>query len=379
MLTVSVVVPIPILPSINTCMTLTASTSTTTMASTLPEINTTQLHQFAEVCSTVTESLPTLSSPIVMNSLVSPTKIVKTELPALVNHIALPEKIPISSLPPASIPAVNDSISNNTETSLENNVDSLDIPFQNNEADLVNILTTEPGKEDIEDASVSVEPMDEEILNSPKDPPKISNEDIQMREETPTQQASPTGMQVETNLMNNQEIVDVPVDNAITIDDLLLLCDLFYLPFEHGAKAIHLLNEFQWLKSNAHTLVAHKNKSVSDSNEHLESQEWNRRANAFQNLCNTIFELTRKIAFCENRELCYDLYTYVWEVSSVTSLLSAFVQWLGLGKFPSNIQAFTQGNYTYFSKGWKEAFTSGNNEPWVCFSNIFSIMIDSDD
>lgn len=355
-------VPIPILPSINTCMTLTASTSTTTMANSLPEVNTTQLHAFAEVCSSVSESLPTVTSPVVMNSLVSPTKVIKTDLSVPPSHISLPEKIPISSLPPASNLIMKDQNVQNIEKSLE----PVDIPFKNNEADIVNIPEANAQKEKNDEFSPSVEPMDEEILNSPKDPPKSSNEDIQMRESS--QQASPTGMHVEVSntpfISNIEGISDVQIDIVLTAEDLLLLCDLFYLPFEHGAKALHLLNEFQWLKSNAHMLVANKNKSGSDTSQ-IESQEWIRRANAFQNLCQAIYELTKKIAFCENRELCYDLYTYVWEVSSVTSLLSAFVQWLGLGKFPPNIQAFTQGSYTYFSKGWKEAFTSGNNEPWV--------------
>jgi len=34
-----------------------------------------------------------------------------------------------------------------------------------------------------------------------------------------------------------------------------LLCDLFYLPFEHGSQGLQILLEFQWLKTNAN-LVA---------------------------------------------------------------------------------------------------------------------------
>jgi protein O-GlcNAcase/histone acetyltransferase len=36
------------------------------------------------------------------------------------------------------------------------------------------------------------------------------------------------------------------------------LCDLFYLPFEHGGQGLQLLHEFNWLKSNAQ-LVTHAN------------------------------------------------------------------------------------------------------------------------
>lgn len=108
-----------------------------------------------------------------------------------------------------------------------------------------------------------------------------------------------------------------------------------------------------------------------------------RRAEAFANMCQAIQRLVKKIALCENREICFDLYSYVWEINGVTSLLSAYVKWLALGQFPAHINNFTQGSYTCkydtsepqpslpsffisgFSKGWKEAFTSGDQEPWV--------------
>lgn len=44
-------------------------------------------------------------------------------------------------------------------------------------------------------------------------------------------------------------------DRELRYEDLSLLCDLFYLPFEHGAQGLQVLQEFNWLKSNAH-LVA---------------------------------------------------------------------------------------------------------------------------
>jgi protein O-GlcNAcase/histone acetyltransferase len=47
-------------------------------------------------------------------------------------------------------------------------------------------------------------------------------------------------------------------DKELQYEDLALLCDLFYLPFEHGAQGLQILQEFNWLKSNAH-LVALSN------------------------------------------------------------------------------------------------------------------------
>lgn len=37
----------------------------------------------------------------------------------------------------------------------------------------------------------------------------------------------------------------------LTVDDLLLLVDFFYLPHQHGKKALQILNEFRWLKANS--------------------------------------------------------------------------------------------------------------------------------
>lgn len=47
-----------------------------------------------------------------------------------------------------------------------------------------------------------------------------------------------------------------PDDKDIAIEDLSLLCDLFYLPFEHGSRSIQIINEFYWLKTNACVLVS---------------------------------------------------------------------------------------------------------------------------
>ncbi len=37
----------------------------------------------------------------------------------------------------------------------------------------------------------------------------------------------------------------------LTVEDLLLLVDFFYLPHQHGKRAIQFLKEFRWLKANS--------------------------------------------------------------------------------------------------------------------------------
>ena len=41
----------------------------------------------------------------------------------------------------------------------------------------------------------------------------------------------------------------------LDLDDLLLLVDLFYLPFEHGPQAVHLLEELHWLINHSHVIA----------------------------------------------------------------------------------------------------------------------------
>lgn len=61
------------------------------------------------------------------------------------------------------------------------------------------------------------------------------------------------------------------VDRDLTEEDLLLMCDLFYLPFEHGPQSVQYLTEFNWLKSNAH-LVSNENLRKLKKNNMTESK-----------------------------------------------------------------------------------------------------------
>lgn len=129
--------------------------------------------------------------------------------------------------------------------------------------------------------SGSTEPMDCNTTptNSPAHTAKIPTEDDAMVENTSTCSGTSGSMQVEVdgtsptingNLMiveNDGEAHDTgestendireikDVDKRLTVEDLSLLCDLFYLPFEHGGQGIQVLQEFNWLKSNAHVVI----------------------------------------------------------------------------------------------------------------------------
>lgn len=95
------VIPMPIIPSINTCMSLTSTTTvSTTSTINMPEINVCQLQALADAC----VSADAIAMPnIVMNSLASPTKVITNETlpnPIITAHNAI---IPSMPLPITSI------------------------------------------------------------------------------------------------------------------------------------------------------------------------------------------------------------------------------------------------------------------------------------
>ncbi|XP_046600715.1 protein O-GlcNAcase isoform X1 [Neodiprion lecontei] len=325
-------VPIPIIPSVNTCMSLTSTTNTTVSAATTSSNNSNHLKALAEVCSSVTGTegfLQPACGPV-MNSLVSDTKVV--------NESIIPSVVPNS------------------------------------------------GSETIPNVTPATEPMECTITpgHSPAHLVKSTTEDDAMIENISTCSGASGSMQVELEVSSSavngsQMVVETDNDNhdaletqgsnvvdpekQLTKEDLSLLCDLFYLPFEHGGQGIQLLQEFNWLKSNAHIVMKQpKNQEMYNK---ADAEEWHSRAAKMNDMCAAVNRLFQRLTYCNNRELLYDLYAYVWDMRGVVSLLNSYIKWLGFGRFPTTMTTYTQGSYTWFSNGWKETFMSGDQEPWV--------------
>lgn len=58
-------------------------------------------------------------------------------------------------------------------------------------------------------------------------------------------------------------------------------------------------------------------------------QEWFGRAAKFDESAEAVNKLLKNLTTCNNRELLYDLYPYIWDIRSVISLLNSYVRWLG--------------------------------------------------
>ncbi|KAF4521041.1 hypothetical protein B566_EDAN008113, partial [Ephemera danica] len=304
---------IPIVPSVNTCMSVTTTTtSSSTGCIPVPSPTSSQLQALAEVCSTVTpDSLLQPTSGAMMNSLMAENKVVCSE-----------------ELPP---PGLTAAISNNNNSS-----------------------PCAPGSEPM-DCNPTPEHSPAHHNSSSSDAGKSSTEDVAMADNASTGSGAvsitPTGssnMQVESlpggsTSMQIEETTIYP-DRELTVDDLALLCDLFYLPFEHGSQGLQLLQEFNWLKLNA-CLVTPANRSESSAKK-PEVQEWYSRASRLDEMTQALNQLFQRLTYCNNRELLYDLYPYVWDMRGVVSLLNSYVKWLASGMIPQKATTYIQGTYT---------------------------------
>jgi len=163
------------------------------------------------------------------------------------------------------------------------------------------------------------------------------------------------------------EVEDNP--GTLTVEEVELICDLFYLPCEHGPKAIEILTEFYWLKTHAGVMLSDCERVTSTTTSGEEGAEvarpeWVKRKEKFVELVHDVRRAFEKICSAPNRELVYNLYTYLWDMVGVVFMLLSYIDWLSLGRFSPKYQQLIIGRHTWFS-GIREAFQSGDHEPWV--------------
>ncbi|XP_034781802.1 protein O-GlcNAcase-like isoform X1 [Acipenser ruthenus] len=128
----------------------------------------------------------------------------------------------------------------------------------------------------------------------------------------------------------------------LTLEDLTLLAELFYLPYEHGPKAVQMLKEFNWLRANSSVVSVN-----SKGKEPQKVSEWRARAEKFEEMCCSVIQMFTRLSNSANRTILYDLYPYIWDIKSIISMVKSFVQWLGC-RSQSSAQ-----------------FLSGDQEPWA--------------
>lgn len=128
-----------------------------------------------------------------------------------------------------------------------------------------------------------------------------------------------------------------PKDNPLytaeplTLEDLTLLCELFYLPYEHGATAVRMLQELHWLR---------RHRDSGDHPDQLQGEEWLRRAEEFDDMCAAVVRMFNRLSNVPNRLVLYDLYNYICDIKSGVTMAKAYVKTLG-GQTPHPALALT--------------------------------------
>lgn len=111
----------------------------------------------------------------------------------------------------------------------------------------------------------------------------------------------------------------------LTLDDLKLLSELFYLPYEHGPTARTMLQELDWLKNHSWAAAGQTDMTA----------EWCTRAQQFDDMCEAVVQMFNRLSNAPNRSILYDLYNYICDIKSGVGLARAYVKTLGEQGRPS--------------------------------------------
>ncbi|XP_050397584.1 protein O-GlcNAcase isoform X1 [Patella vulgata] len=202
--------------------------------------------------------------------------------------------------------------------------------------------------EDLSDVSNSTESLPD---LEPMDCIPPSNTSSANNTELTKNSSADSLMQVEISSEKKSDTVE-----GLSYDDVSLLVDLFYMPFEFGSTATALLQDLHWLSNNAHTLC---------ENQKDEKREWFVVAKKFKDTVDRVEVLADKINDIPNKSLSKELYPYLWDVRGILQLCSAYVDWIGLGHVPFVSSSHLQNRYTWQTKSYRDAYSSGDQEPWV--------------
>lgn len=130
----------------------------------------------------------------------------------------------------------------------------------------------------------------------------------------------------------------------LTEDSLILLTDLFCLPYGYGDKGVQLLEEMTWLLSNAGDIY-----ESPPSKEKV--SRWYDRLLKFESHCQAVYDLFELFCRIPNEAILYDLYPYLWDLKEVLLSLDTFVHWLANANL-SSIKLHTdvlQQDYTKYA------------------------------
>uniref|UniRef100_A0A4W4GBU5 Protein O-GlcNAcase n=1 Tax=Electrophorus electricus TaxID=8005 RepID=A0A4W4GBU5_ELEEL len=171
---------------------------------------------------------------------------------------------------------------------------------------------------------------------------------------------------MQTDELNKEVYVPGPnekplyIAEALTLEDLTLLAELFYLPYEHGPKAVQMLKEFNWLRANSS--IVSVNSKCKDPEK---VAEWHSRAENFEEMCCSVMQMFTRLSNSANRTILYDLYPYIWDIKSIISMVKSFVLWLDGRILSTSFCCYWIDSGRWCRSQSSAQFLSGDQEPWA--------------
>lgn len=136
-------------------------------------------------------------------------------------------------------------------------------------------------------------------------------------------------MQVETEMPSVVIDKDCCMTNPenFTREDLGLLVDFFYTPFDHGMTSTQLLQDLHFLKVNAGVVVQGQAKTNL-----AEATAWMEAADKFLAVVQKVDRMIRLLQMIPNTAVVHEFFSYLWDLQGLIQLCACYVQWLKLGQ-----------------------------------------------
>lgn len=132
-------------------------------------------------------------------------------------------------------------------------------------------------------------------------------------------------MQVETEMPSVVIDKDCCMTNPenFTREDLGLLVDFFYTPFDHGMTSTQLLQDLHFLKVNAGVVVQGQAKANL-----AEVTAWMEAADKFLAVVQKVDRMIRLLQMIPNTAVVHEFFSYLWDLQGLIQLCACYVQWL---------------------------------------------------
>ncbi|KAK7930837.1 hypothetical protein WMY93_007232 [Mugilogobius chulae] len=280
------------------------------------------------------------STVIDISSMTAPSLCSSTTVTTVFQQPIMSPAIPPLCLDPISLPMTKQSEDEVEAEKKESEEEPMEMVVEKQDDGVAEVQAKQISPAQTEKMAEDLRPMDtdKESLTESKSPEESIQEDSG---------SDIAPMQTDEQLKQD---VFVPGPNEkplfvvepLTIEDLSLLAELFYLPYEYGPKAMQMLKEFNWLRANS-SVVSVNCKRKDDE----KMTEWKTRAEKFEDMCCSVIHMFTRLSNTANRTILYDLYPYIWDIKSIISMVKSFVQWLGC-RSQSSAQ-----------------FLKGDQEPWA--------------